>query len=177
MPQVRDLDELNAQLLARCATDLERRVRGSAATMAILLVEDRAAFVPLPAVPFDACVKRSTAADSLSLVRFDDNDYSVPVRYAHHPVVVRAYVDRVVLAHKGEVIAEHGRRWGREGVAFDPVQKSLGSWGDEGGDRHAQHGPDELRRHPLDVMTPLEDRYVLIEVALVDPAERPQEVA
>ena len=43
------------------------------------------------------------------------------MRYAHHPVVVRAYVDRVVLCHKGEVVAEHRRRWGREGVSFDPV--------------------------------------------------------
>jgi hypothetical protein len=121
VPQVRDLDELNAHLLARCRDDQGRRVRGNAATKGVLLGEDRAAFVPLPATPFDACVKRSTAADSLSLVRFDDNDYSVPVRYAHHPVVVLAYVDRVVLGHKGEVIAEHRRLWGREGVSFDPV--------------------------------------------------------
>ena len=121
VPQVRDLDELNAHLLGRCREDQERRVRGGAATKEVLLGEDRAAFVPLPAAPFDACVKRSTAADSLSLVRFDDNDYSVPVRYAHHPVVVRGYVDRVVLCHKGEVIAEHRRLWGREGVSFDPV--------------------------------------------------------
>jgi transposase len=121
VPQVRDLDELNAHLLECCRDDQKRRVRGSAATKEVLLGEDRAAFVPLPAAPFDACVKRSTAADSLSLVRFDDNDYSVPVRYAHHPVVVRAYVDRVVLGHKGEVIAEHRRRWGREGISFDPV--------------------------------------------------------
>jgi transposase len=121
VPQVRDLDELNAHLLERCREDQRRRVRGSRATKEVLLGEDRAAFIPLPAAPFDACLKRSTAADSLSLVRFDDNDYSVPVRYAHHPVVVRAYVDRVVLAHKGEVIAEHRRLWGREGVSFDPV--------------------------------------------------------
>src|SRR4051794_22047654 len=121
VPQVRDLDELNVQLAARCRDDQERRVRGSAATKKVLLVEDQAAFVPSPAAPFDACVKRSTAADSLSLVRFDDNDYSVPVRYAHHPVVVRAYVDRVVIGHKGEVVAEHRRLWGREGVSFDPV--------------------------------------------------------
>jgi transposase len=105
VPQVRDLDELNAHLLTRCREDRQRRVRGSAATKEVLLGEDRAAFVPLPASPFDACVKRSTAADSLSLVRFDDNDYSVPVRYAHHPVVVRGYVDRVVLCHKGEEVA------------------------------------------------------------------------
>jgi transposase len=121
VPQVRDLDELNAHLLERCREDQVRRVRGHAATKGVLLGEDRLAFVPLPAAPFDACVKRSTAADSLSLVRFDDNDYSVPVRYAHHPVVVRAYVDRIVLGHKGEVIAGHRRRWGREGVSFDPV--------------------------------------------------------
>jgi hypothetical protein len=121
VPQVRDLDELNAHLLERCREDRRRRVRGSVATKEVLLDEHRAAFVPLPAVPFDACVKRSTTADSLSLVRFDDNDYSVPVRYAHRPVVVRAYVDRVVIGHKGEVIAEHRRRWGREGVSFDPV--------------------------------------------------------
>jgi hypothetical protein len=121
VPQVRDLDELNDHLRARCRDDQRRRVRGSAATKEVLLVEDRAAFVPPPAAPFDACRKRSTAADSLSLVRFDDNDYSVPVRYAHHPIVVRGYVDRVVLSHKGEVIAEHRRLWGREGVSFDPV--------------------------------------------------------
>jgi transposase len=121
VPQVRDLDELNAHLLVRCGEDLGRRVRGGAATKGVALGEDRAAFVALPAAPFDACVKRSTAADSLSLVRFDDNDYSVPVRYAHHPVVVRGYVDRVVLCHKGEAVAEHRRRWGREGVSFDPV--------------------------------------------------------
>jgi hypothetical protein len=121
VPRVRDLDELNAHLLERCRDDQLRRVRGSPATKGVLLDEDRAAFLPRPAAAFDACVKRSTAADSLSLVRFDDNDYSVPVRYAHHPVVVRAYVDRVVIGHKGEVIAEHRRRWGREGVSFDPV--------------------------------------------------------
>jgi transposase len=121
VPQFRDLDELNAYLLARCREDQRRRVRGGAATKEVLLGEDRAAFVPSPAAPFEACVKRSTAADSLSLVRFDDNDYSVPVRYAHHPVVVRGYVDRVVLSHKGEVIAEHRRRWGHAGVSFDPV--------------------------------------------------------
>src|SRR5262249_4438322 len=121
VPQVRDLDELNVHLLERCRDDQARRVRGNAAAKGVLLGEERAAFVPLPAVPFDACVKRSTTADSLSLVRFDDSDYSVPVRYAHHPVVVRAYVDRIVIGHKGEVIAEHRRLWGREGVSYDPV--------------------------------------------------------
>src|SRR6185312_4458266 len=104
VPQVRDLDELNAHLLARCRDDQVRRVRGGAATKGVLLGEDRAAFLPLPAAPFDACRKSSTTANSLSLVRFDDNDYSVPVRWAHHPIVVRAYAERVVLCHQGQEV-------------------------------------------------------------------------
>jgi transposase len=121
VPQVRDLDELNGYLLERCRGDLDRRLRGHAATKRVLLEEDRAAFLPLPAAPFDACRKESTTASSLSLVRFDDNDYSVPVRCAHHPIVVRAYAERVVLCHAGREVAEHRRRWGREGVSYDPV--------------------------------------------------------
>jgi transposase len=121
VPQVRDLEELNAYLVGRCHDDLDRRLRGHAATKRVLLEEDRAAFLPLPAAPFDACRKESTTASSPSLVRFDDNDYSVPVRWAHHPIVVRAYVDRVVLCHQGREVAEHRRRWGREGVSYDPV--------------------------------------------------------
>jgi hypothetical protein len=53
------------------------------------------------------------------LVRFDDNDYSVPVAYGHHEILVKGYVDRVVLCHKEKVVAEHKRSWGKEGVFFD----------------------------------------------------------
>jgi hypothetical protein len=110
------LEEFNERLLDRCREELKRRLRGKGGVKAELLVEDRAAFVSLPAGPFDACRKQSTAASSLSLVRFDDNDYSVPVRYAHHPIVAKGYADRVVLCHKGLKVAEHSRSWGKEGV-------------------------------------------------------------
>jgi hypothetical protein len=85
------------------------------------LKEDQAAFRPLPAAPFDACRKRQTIASSLSLVRFDTNDYSVPVRYAHHSILAKGYADRVVLCHKQEQVAKHRRSWGREGLFFDWV--------------------------------------------------------
>jgi len=121
VPQVCDLEELNAAVRQRCAEDLQRTLRGKGMSKAELLEEDRAMFLPLPAAPFDACRKVSTFANSLSLVRFDRNDYSVPVRYAHHPVVVKGYVQRVELCHKEQLIATHGRLWGKEGVSFDPV--------------------------------------------------------
>ena len=75
----------------------------------------------LPETPLDACRKVSTTASSLSLVRFDANDYSVPVRYAHHPVVVKGYVDRVEVFHRAEGIAAHERIWDQEQVSLEPV--------------------------------------------------------
>ena len=121
VPEVKDFDELNAHLERRCTEDLDRTLRGKGGTKKQLLEEDRAAFLPLPAAPFDACRKASTAADKLSLVRFDCNDYSVPVRFAHHPVVAKGYVDVVRICRKGNVIAEHLRLWDKEDIAFEAL--------------------------------------------------------
>lgn len=63
----------------------------------------------------------STIAGSLSLVRFDSSDYSVPVRWAHHPVVVKGYTDRVEVCFKDTLVASHDRLWGKEGVCFEPL--------------------------------------------------------
>jgi hypothetical protein len=119
VPQVEDLEALNRQLAEMCREDMKRRLRGKSGTKAELLREDQAAFLPLPPAAFDACRKQPTRANSLSLVRFDDNDYSVPVAYAHHDILVKGYVDRVVLCHREKVVAEHRRSWGKEGVFFD----------------------------------------------------------
>ena len=119
VPQVRDLHELNSKLAEMCREDLKRRLRGKTGTKAELLKQEQAEFLPLPAVAFDACRKQPTRANSLSLVRFDDNDYSVPVCWAHHEILVKGYVDRVVLCHKHRVVAQHCRSWGKEGIFFD----------------------------------------------------------
>ena len=119
VPQVEDLAALNRQLAEMCREDMKRRLRGKRGSKAELLLEDQAAFLPRPPAAFDACRKQPTRANSLSLVRFDDNDYSVPVAYAHHDILVKGYVDRVVLCHREKVVAEHRRSWGKEGVFFD----------------------------------------------------------
>ena len=121
VPQVRDFAELNAHLLQRCHEDLRRRLRGQPGTKAELLAQEKAAFLPLPAAPYAACRNVSTTGSSLSLVRFDDNDYSVPVRWAHHPVVVHGNYREVVLCAGGQVIARHPRIWEREQVCFEPL--------------------------------------------------------
>ena len=121
VPQPRELEELNGQLVPRCHEDLACQSRGKVGRRGERLREDQAAFLPLPAAPFDACRKISTTVSSLSLIRFDRNEYSVPVRYAHSTVVVKGYTDRVEVCRKDERIAVHKRLWGKDGVAFDPV--------------------------------------------------------
>jgi transposase len=119
VPQVRDLSELNAMLKKMCIEDRERRLRGKTGTKKELFEEERKAFLALPAAAFDACRKQSTHASSLSLVRFDNNDYSVPVAYAHHEILIKGYVDRVVLYSHHTIVAEHRRSWDKEGVFFN----------------------------------------------------------
>ena len=121
VPQVQDFDELNAYLHQRCLDDQERRVRGKEGMKKERLKEDQAAFLPLPAAVFDATRQVPTSADKLSLVRFDCNDYSVPVRYAHHDVLVKGGVTAVHICRKDTVIAAHPRLWGKEEIAFEPV--------------------------------------------------------
>jgi hypothetical protein len=57
----------------------------------------------------DAAVQQVRQADKYQTVLFERVRYSVPRRVAFEPVTVKAYVDRVVLVHKGQVVATHRR--------------------------------------------------------------------
>lgn len=111
----------NAYLEDRCRADLSRKLWGKQATKVELLEEDREAMLRIPELSFEPRRVAHTKANSLSLVRFDRNDYSVPTSYAYHDLVVSGGVDEVVVAHQDTVVARHRRRWGREGIFYDPV--------------------------------------------------------
>jgi hypothetical protein len=76
--------------------------------------------LPLPPVPYEACAKVTTRVTSLALVRFDRNDYSVPTAYGHRQVLVKGFVDRVVISCGAEEIARHERSYEREDMIFEP---------------------------------------------------------
>ena len=82
---------------------------------------DLEALLPLPAAPYDACDQRAGRVSSLSLVRYRTTDYSAPVAYGHRDVLVKGYVDRVVISCGSEVIARHPRSYQRDDFVFDPI--------------------------------------------------------
>jgi transposase len=121
VPQVESLAALNAQLEARCRERQGARLRGHEETIGERLARDCAAMLSLPGAAYEACETRSARVSSLSLVRYRGNDYSVPVAYGHREVLVRGYVDAVVIACGAAVIARHVRSYGREDVLLEPL--------------------------------------------------------
>ena len=113
-------DALNADLERQCRARRGRRFRRHAETIGERFERDRHALLPLPPVPYDACDTRTTRVTSLSLVRYRRNDYSVPTAYGHREVLVKGYVDEVVIVCGSDAIARHCRSYEREALIFDP---------------------------------------------------------
>jgi transposase len=120
VPRTSSLEDLNVDLEQHCRDDLQRRLRGQTATKAVLLEEERPALRALSKQRFEARRVASGQADSLSLVRFDRNSYSVPTAYAHQDVTVVGGVEELRIVCRDQLIATHPRHWGREQVEFDP---------------------------------------------------------
>ena len=113
IPRAASWEELNLHLEAGCLKRRQRRLRGHRETIAERFESDRAALLPLPAVPYEACEKITTRVTSLSLVRYRSNDYSVPTEYGHRQVLLKGYVHQVVIICGSEVIARHERSYER----------------------------------------------------------------
>jgi hypothetical protein len=96
-------------------------LRGQKETIGERFERDRAVLLPLPAAPYEACEKRPARVSSLALVRYRGNDYSVPTAYGHRDVLVKGYVQEVVIACGSEIIARHRRSYDREDMVFDPL--------------------------------------------------------
>ncbi len=121
VPNCASWHAFNEYLTAACYADLFRRVRGKPDTKAERLAVDLAAMHALPTETFEARRVEQCKANSLSLVRFHRNDYSVPTAFAHHEVTAVGGVDVVRLVVGSEVVAAHPRSWKKETVTFDPV--------------------------------------------------------
>ena len=121
VPSFQSFEALNAYLERRCLERMDARLRGHTETIGQRMERDLDALLPLPPAAYDACEKQAGRVSSLSLVRYRTNDYSVPVAYGHRDVIIRGYVDRVVISCGSEVIARHPRSYERDDFVYDPI--------------------------------------------------------
>ena len=104
VPSFESFEALNAHLERRCLARMDARLRGHSGSIGQRMERDLEALLPLPEAPYDACENQAGRVSSLSLVRYRTNDYSAPVAYGHRDVLVKGYVDRVVIICGSEVI-------------------------------------------------------------------------
>jgi len=120
VPVAASFDELNARLEADCLKDQDRCVERQQHTIGERLLDDLTAFRPFPAGLFEACEVRAGRVRSTSLVRYRCNDYSVPTTHGLRQVIIKGFVDEVMILSGAEEIARHPRSYDRDGFVFDP---------------------------------------------------------
>lgn len=119
LPNFESFEALNTYLESCCRKRQLETVRGNKETIGARFTQE--SFLPLPNIPYEACRIQPGKINSQGLVRFQNNDYSVPTSMGQQKVLVKGYVDRVVIIFEGQSIAEHKRGYGQEEVFFNPM--------------------------------------------------------
>ena len=98
-----------------------RVVRTLRARPADLIEADRAAMLPLPAVPPQLGWQHRVRLGRDHYVRLDASDYSVDPAVIGRLVDITAGLDRVRVRAGGHVVADHARAWARGLTVTDPA--------------------------------------------------------
>jgi len=121
IPEAASYDDLNAMLAARCRARQGDHAGRHATTIGERLVAVAAALRPLPPVALEPCEKRRERVSSTALVRYRCNDYSVPTRYGFQDILVKGFVEEVVILCGGKIVARHPRSYAEGAFGPDPL--------------------------------------------------------
>lgn len=82
--------------------------------------QEKSLLRPLPAMPYDCAVVRSTSANGCCRVIFEANRYTVPHLYASQQLTLKIYPDRLFFYHHEKLIATHLRTYDRRQDVRNP---------------------------------------------------------
>ena len=119
IPRAASFDDLNAMLEERCRAG---RASAPAATAGRSgAPARRSGDLAGPACRAAGALREAGCrVSSTALVRYRCNDYSVPTAYGFRDVLVKGFVDEVVILCAGEEIARHPRSYGTGIFVFEP---------------------------------------------------------
>lgn len=119
----RDLDDFNAQLLTWQREIADQRVHGTTHERPVdRFAVEATHLVPTGAQPgFLATLVRERVVAEDWLVSIDSNRYSVPCRLIGQTVQVVREIDRWVIRHRSQIVAEHAVLEGRGQLAINPL--------------------------------------------------------
>jgi transposase len=121
LPEFQDFALFNIYLEQKCREEFFKTSKMQDKTIDELFSEEMPSLLPLPDTNFEARRVEAVRANSLSLVRFDCNDYSVPGDHAHKEFTVVGSIDTVTFLVGDEVVAVHERDWGKKATHYNPI--------------------------------------------------------
>lgn len=113
IPQARDLDELNAQLLSACREDEGRRIGDRTEKVGVMMAIERNHLLPIPEESFELGEVCFPTVDGKGCVKVRTNRYSVPVK-AGTRVRVVVLPSSIEAWHEGKCVARHERCYSRQ---------------------------------------------------------------
>ena len=113
IPRVDTIAELNAEILRRCLEYRKHIIFGRDQTVGEMALVAQARMTLLPKYRFDPSRTITAKVNDYSTVRFDRNDYSVPVKYAGKEVSVKGYGNEAVIYYRNSEIARYPRCYER----------------------------------------------------------------
>lgn len=114
VPRVRNLHELNEHLLSSCMKYRSKhKVESRLETVQEAYEQELLFLKGIPPYRYDTSRKDTAVVGDYSTVRFDRNDYSVPVRYLRKHMTVKGYAEEVHILHDGQLVASYDRVYGQ----------------------------------------------------------------
>lgn len=119
IPDFESFEALNAHLSNSSKKREATIARGHTQNVGQRLLQE--SFLPLPNIPYETCRHAPGKITSQGLVRFQNNDYSVPTNIGCQKVWIKGYHDRVVIIFDNKIVATHVRCYGNAEVIFNPL--------------------------------------------------------
>jgi len=114
VPRTSSLQALNDSLLKSCLKYREdHKIDSKAETVKQLYAVEKKFLHDIPKYRYDTSKTAITDVDDFSTVKYDKNNYSVPVKYLHKEVTVKGYGNDINIMHRTKVIATYSRLYGR----------------------------------------------------------------
>ncbi len=113
VPRVASLEELNKQLLNDCLNYRNtHKVESRTSTVKEAYEEEWYALKQVPLYRYDTSRTTTPTVGDYATVRFDKNNYSVPVKYLRKTLIAKGYANKVCFFYDNEVVATYDRLYG-----------------------------------------------------------------
>ena len=113
VPKAKSLSELNEYLIRSCTQYRKKhRVAGRKETVEAAYQTECKCLNPIPLYRFDTSRTVTAKVNDYSLIKFDKNHYSVPIRYLRKTVTIKGYANEVKFLYGGKEITSFRRLYG-----------------------------------------------------------------